>query len=105
MRSRDRKDDGRNLPVHKVIQAKLLTAALPDRFQMRKLTAACGIIFPEEPQLCLHVALRGWCPFHHMCKKKHDPSSLVTDAMAENVINLFEPFIKNPKILLEGKYN
>ena len=99
--------DGKNLPVHSVIQAKL-TSALPDKFKMRDLTAACGIkelehVFPEEPQLCLHVALRGYCPFYRMCHKKHDPS-LVTDAMAENAINLFHPFIKNPKILSEGKY-
>ena len=99
--------DGKNLPVHMVIQAKL-TSALPDKFKMRDLTAACGIkelehVFPEEPQLCLHVALRGYCPFYRMCHKKHDPS-LVTDAMAENAINLFHPFIKNPKILSEGKY-
>ena len=97
---------GQNLPVHKVIEAKL-TNSLPDRFIMRKLTEACGIkdmshIFPEEPNLCLHVALRGWRPFHAKCRLKHDPS-LVTDKMAENVINLFDPFIKNPKILSEGK--
>jgi len=53
--------DGRKIPVHVVIQAKI-TAALPDHFQMRKLAIACGIkdlahIFSEEPQLCLHVAL------------------------------------------------
>ena len=100
------KYDGRKLPVHPTIKAKL-TAALPDKFQMGKLATACGIkqldhVFPEEPKLCLHVALRGFCPFHRMCKKKHDPS-LVTDAMAENAINLFEPFIKDPKILSEGK--
>ena len=99
---RQERYDGRNLPVHKVIQAKL-TAALPDRFQMRMLTAACNIkelehVFPEAPNLCLHVALRGWCPFYRTCKKKHDPS-VITDTMAENVINLFDPFIKNPKIL------
>ena len=83
---------GQHLPVHKVIEAKL-TNSLSDRFIMRKLTEACGIkkllhIFPEEPNLCLHVALRGWCPFYAKCRLKHDPS-LVTDKMAENVINLF----------------
>ena len=97
---------GQNLPVHKVIEAKL-TNSLPDRFIMRKLTEACGIkdmsyIFPEEPNLCLHLALQGWCPFHAKCRLKHDPS-LVTDKMAENVFNLFDPFIKNPKILSGGK--
>ena len=106
-KARKERYDGKNFPVHTVIQVKL-TSALPDKFQMRKLTAAlCGIkemehIFPEEPQLCLHVALRGFCPFYRMCKKKHDPS-LVTDTMAENAINLFDPFIKNLKILSEGK--
>lgn len=90
-----------------MIQAKL-TSALPDKFKMRNLTAACGIkemehVFPEAPQLCLHVALRGFCPFYRMCHKTHDPS-LVTDTMAENAVNLFDAFIKNPKILSEGKY-
>ena len=105
-KQRQERYDGRNLPVHKVIQAKL-TTALPDRFKMRALTAACNIkeldhVFPEAPNLCLHVALCGWCPFYRNCNKKHDPS-VITDAMAENVINLFEPFIKNPKILDAGK--
>ena len=98
--------DGRKIPVHAVIQAKI-TTALPDRFQMKKLATACGIkdlahIFPEEPLLCLYVALRGYCPFHRMCKKKHD-NSVITDKMADNAITLLEPFIKDPTILSDGK--
>jgi len=97
---------GQKIPVHAVIQAKII-AALPDRFQMKKLAAACGIkdlahIFPEERLLCLHVALRGWCPFHQRCKKRHD-NSVITDKMADNAITFLEPFIKDPTILSDGK--
>ena len=56
-KQRQERYDGRDLPVHKVIQAKL-TAALPDRFKMRALTAACNIkelehVFPEADQTCV----------------------------------------------------
>ena len=98
--------DGTKIPVHAVIQGKI-TSALPDRFQMKKLAAACGIrdlahIFPEAQLLCLHGALGRFCPFHRMCKKKHD-NSVITDKMAKNAVTLLEPFIKDPTILSEGK--
>ena len=98
--------DGSKIPVHAVIKSKI-TALLPDRFQMKKLAAACGItdlahIFPEAPKLCLHAAFRGFCPFHQKCKKDHD-NSVITDKMAENAVHMFEPFIKDPTILAEGK--
>jgi hypothetical protein len=60
--------DGSKIPVHAVIKSKI-TAALPDKFQMKELAKVCGItdlknIFPEAPKLCLHGAFRGHCPFH-----------------------------------------
>ena len=38
------------------------------------------------------------------CATRNTIQNLVTDTMVENAINLFDPFIKNPKILSEGQY-
>ena len=98
--------DGSKIPVHAVIKSKI-TAALPDKFQMKELAKVCGItdlknIFPEAPKLCLHGAFRGHCPFHERCNLDHD-NSVITDKMAETAINMLEPFIKDPTILGKGK--
>lgn len=100
------KYDGSKIPVHAVIRSKI-TAALPDRFQMKELAKVCGItdlkhIFPEAPKLCLHGAFRGHCPFHERCSLDHD-NSVIKDKMAKTAINMLEPFIKDPTILSKGK--
>ena len=95
---------GTKIKIHPLIKSQI-TATLPDRFTMKALTKACNVhpskVFPSNPKICLHGALRGFCPFSN-CRLTHDPE-LITDELADHAITTFAPFIENPSILAEGK--
>ena len=93
-----------NVKIHPAIKAKV-TALLPDRLNIKKLTTACNLtsarmIFPNS-DICVPTALTGKCPYT-TCRNNHDPAK-ITDVIAEEAISVLDPFIRNPLALNEGQ--
>ena len=92
------------IEIHPTIKAKI-TAILPNKLNMRKLTTACNIqsarnIFPDS-DICVPTALTGICPYT-TCRNSHDPEK-ITDEMAEAAISVLDPIIRNPLSLNQGQ--
>ena len=90
--------------IHPVIKAKI-TPSLPDNLSLKKLCQVCNIakvhhFFPRT-NICVFGALKGFCPYNR-CPNSHDASK-VTDAMAEAVVQMLDPFLRDPSLLTPGQ--
>jgi hypothetical protein len=91
----------REMDINPIIKSKI-TLVLPEFWQIKKL---CTICDTEQKNLfglniCAFAALSGHCPFFK-CRSSHD-GSLVTDEIAESVVQKLQPFLRNPSQLTEG---
>ena len=91
----------KTMDINQIIKAKV-TPVLPEFLDIKKLCALCNIEHKNlfGSTICSFAALKGVCPFWK-CRSSHD-SSKVTDEVAEKVVNLLEPFLRNPAQLTEG---
>ena len=91
----------RTMDINPIIQAKI-TPVLPEFLNIKKLCTICDIeqrnLFGKN--ICSFAALKGICPFWK-CRSSHD-GALVDDELAEKVVNLLQPFLRNPGQLTEG---
>ena len=90
--------------IHPVIKAKI-TSVLPNNLNLKKLCQVCNIakvahFFPRT-DICVFGALKGYCPYN-TCPNSHDATK-VTDEMAETVVQLLDPFIRDPSLLKPGQ--
>ena len=91
----------RTMDINPIIRAKI-TPVLPEFLNIKKLCTICDIeqrnLFGKN--ICSFAALKGICPFWK-CRSSHD-GALVDDELAEKVVNLLQPFLRNPGQLTEG---
>ena len=91
----------RTMDINPIIKAKI-TPVLPEFLNIKKLCTLCDVeqrnLFGKN--ICSFAALKGHCPFWK-CRSSHD-GALVDDELAEKVVNLLQPFLRNPGQLTEG---
>ena len=91
----------RTMEINPIIKAKI-TPVLPEFLNIKKLCTLCDVeqrnLFGKN--ICSFAALKGHCPFWK-CRSSHD-GALVDDELAEKVVNLLQPFLRNPGQLTEG---
>lgn len=109
-KAKDKKDEDKDdakgggkvtMDLNPIIKAKI-TPVLPDFLDIKKLCTLCDVeqrnLFGSN--ICSFAALKGYCPYWK-CRSSHDGTK-VDDEIAEKVVNLLEPFLRNPGQLTEG---